>query len=66
MIRKPLTAVVVALAVLTLTGCHDDTGYEDDTDYECEYVTQLSPMYIGKNLYMMPYQQCFLVQKEAK
>lgn len=60
MIRKPLIAVVVALAVFTLTGC------DDDTDYECEYVTQLSPMYIGKNLYMMPYQQCFLVPKEKK
>lgn len=58
MTRKPLTAVVVALTMLTLTGC------EGDTDYECEYVTQLSPMYIGKNLYMMPYQQCFLVPKE--
>lgn len=60
MIRKPLTAVVVVLTMLTLTGCHDDT------DYECEYVTQLSPIYIGKNLYMMPYQQCFLVPKEKK
>lgn len=60
MIRKPLTAVVVVLTMLTLTGCNDDT------DYECEYVTQLSPMYIGNHLYMMPYQQCFLVPKEKK
>lgn len=60
MTRKSLIAVVVVLTMLTLTGC------DDDTDYECEYVTQLSPMYIGKNLYMMPYQQCFLVLKEKK
>lgn len=60
MIRKPLIAVVVTLTMLTLTGCNDDT------DYECEYVTQLSPIYIGKNLYMMPHQQCFLVPKEKK
>ncbi len=60
MIRKPFIAVVVALAVLTLTGCDDDTAYE------CEYVTQLSPIYIGKNLYMMPHQRCVPVPKEKK
>ena len=60
MIRKLLIAVVVALTMLTLTGC------DDDTDYECEYVTQLSPIYIGKQLYMMPYQQCVPVPKEKK
>lgn len=60
MIRKPLIAVVVALTMLTLTSC------DDDTDYECEYVTQLSPIYIGKQLYMMPSQQCVPVPKEKK
>ncbi len=60
MIRKPLIAVVVALTMLTLTGC------DDDTDYECEYVTQLSPIYIGKQLYMMPSPQCVPVPKEKK
>ena len=60
MIRKPFIAVVVALAVFTLTGC------DDDTDYECEYVTQLSPIYIGKQLYMMPSQRCVPVPKEKK
>lgn len=58
MIRKPLIAVVVALAVLTLTGC------EDDTDYECEYVTMTRPVFIGKQIYVMPYQECIPVQKE--
>lgn len=60
MIRKPFIAVAVALVVLTLTGC------DDDTDYECEYVTQLSPIYIGKQLYMMPHQRCVPVPKEKK
>lgn len=60
MIRKPFIAVVVAVTMLTLTGC------DDDTDYECEYVTQLSPIYIGKQLYMMPHQRCVLVPKEKK
>lgn len=63
-IRKPLAACVMLLALLALTGC--TTGAGTDSDYECEWITQLRPMYIGKTLTFLPYQTCIPIHKEKK
>lgn len=65
---RRLAAILLAmLTVITLGGCSLESD-DPDTGDECAWETQLQPMYVGEQFYLIPQQYCIPIpkQKEAK
>ena len=60
--RKAVGVYMSLLTLVMLAGCTTT----NDSDYECEWISQIQPVFNGKTWSYYPYTQCFPVPKEKK